>query len=66
MSSVGIPLLFSSRWGGVLMAMFALSLLLRIRIEEEMMLEAFGDTYREYRERTKMIIPYIFCVGGSH
>ena len=56
----GIALLFSSLWGGVLMAVSALSFLIRIPVEEEMLIEEFGDAYREYRKRTKKVIPYIY------
>ncbi len=34
--------------------------LIRIRVEEEMLIEEFGDAYLEYRKRTKMVIPYIY------
>ena len=38
----------------------AFSFLIRIRIEEEMLIEEFGDAYREYSDRTKMIVPFIY------
>ncbi len=34
-------------------------LLYRIHIEEKMLVEAFGDRYREYQKRTKRLIPFI-------
>jgi len=34
--------------------------LFRIKIEENMLIEKFGDEYREYMKDTKKIIPFIF------
>ena len=31
----------------------------RIRREEKLMLETFGDEYRQYMMRTKRLVPYI-------
>lgn len=56
----GFALFFSSLWGAVLMAISALFFLLRIRIEEEMLIKEFGDAYHEYREHTKRLIPYVY------
>jgi protein-S-isoprenylcysteine O-methyltransferase Ste14 len=35
-------------------------LLLRIEIEENMLVEAFGEEYREYQRNTKKLIPSIY------
>ncbi len=56
----GIALLFSSLWGAVLMAISAPLFLIRIRVEEEMLINEFGDAYLEYRDHTRKIIPYIY------
>jgi protein-S-isoprenylcysteine O-methyltransferase Ste14 len=32
----------------------------RIYVEEKVLLEQFGDRYREYMKRTKRLIPFIF------
>lgn len=32
----------------------------RVRHEEELMLEAFGDSYRRYMSRTKRVIPWLY------
>ena len=37
-----------------------LFLLVRIGIEEEMLLEEFGEEYIEYRKKTKRIIPFVY------
>ena len=60
MADFGFALFFSSLWGGVLMAISAPCFLLRIRIEEEMLIKEFGDAYHEYRKHTKKIIPYVY------
>ena len=39
---------------------FAAFFLLRVRKEENMMLENFGPAYRSYMQRTKRIVPYIY------
>ena len=32
----------------------------RLHFEEKMMIEAFGDEYREYMKRTKRLIPFLY------
>jgi len=39
---------------------WVLLLILRTSDEEKMLIEEFGDEYREYMKKTKMFIPYIF------
>jgi protein-S-isoprenylcysteine O-methyltransferase Ste14 len=39
---------------------FAAFFLLRVRKEENMMLENFGPAYRSYMQRTKRIVPFIY------
>jgi len=34
--------------------------LYRIGVEERMLIERFGDEYREYMKKTKKIIPFIY------
>ena len=41
----------------VFAALGALHLLLKIKREEKMMLEQFGDEYREYIKRTGRLLP---------
>jgi len=56
----GFALLFGSLWRAVLMAISAACFLLRIRAEEELLIEEFGDAYHEYRKHTKQLIPFIY------
>jgi protein-S-isoprenylcysteine O-methyltransferase Ste14 len=39
---------------------FGILYFLRVEKEERMMLQAFGDEYRAYMERTKRIIPHVY------
>jgi len=41
----------------VFVALGALNFLLRIQGEEKMMLQQFGDEYREYMKRTGRLLP---------
>jgi protein-S-isoprenylcysteine O-methyltransferase Ste14 len=56
----GFVLIFSSIYGVLFMAVGTIFLLLRIRIEEKMLIEAFGEDYKEYQKNTRRIIPYIY------
>lgn len=56
----GIPLIFSSLYGFLLMLCLIPLFLYRIRVEEKMLVERFGDEYREYVRRTKRLVPFIY------
>jgi protein-S-isoprenylcysteine O-methyltransferase Ste14 len=53
------PLIFSSLYGFLIMTVGIVFLLFRIRVEEKLLLEAFGEEYEEYRRHTKKLIPFI-------
>lgn len=57
--AISVPLYASSLYG--LLIMFALIpiFLNRIRIEERMLTDEFGDAYRTYMEATSKLIPFI-------
>ncbi len=57
---LGLALLFSSSYGFLLMLALVPLMLYRIRIEERMMIEKFGDAYQEYRRKTKALIPFVY------
>jgi len=57
---MGIPMFFSSLYGFFLMLGFIPFILYRIKIEENILLEKFGDEYRQYMKETKKIIPFIY------
>lgn len=56
----GFVLIFSSIYGVLFIAVGTIFLLFRIRTEERMLVEAFGEDYREYQRNTKKLIPYIY------
>ena len=56
----GIPLIFSSLYGFLITLALIPLVLYRITIEERMLLQRFGDEYREYMRRTKKLIPFIY------
>lgn len=60
MYGIGIPLIFTSFYGFLIMLMLIPLTLYRIGIEEKMLIEQFGDKYREYMTKTKKIIPFIY------
>ena len=56
----GAVSIFSSGYGILLVIIGAVFLLLRIKREEEMLVEAFGSDYEDYRRKTKRLIPHIY------
>jgi protein-S-isoprenylcysteine O-methyltransferase Ste14 len=58
--TIGIPLIFSSLCGLLFMLGLIPCILYRIGIEEKMLLEEFGDEYREYMKNTWKLIPFIY------
>jgi protein-S-isoprenylcysteine O-methyltransferase Ste14 len=58
--SIGIPLIFSNLYGFSLMLGLVPCFLYRIKIEESMLIEKFGNEHREYMKQTKKMIPSIF------
>jgi protein-S-isoprenylcysteine O-methyltransferase len=60
---LGLPLLFSSPRGFLVMLGLIPCFLYRIRIEEEMLVDAFGEEYREYRGDTWALLPRFLLSG---
>ena len=58
--NLGFALFFSSFYGLAVMIIANLFLVMRIQIEEKMLIEKFGKTYEEYIKKTYKLIPYIF------
>ena len=56
----GFVLIFSSIYGVLFIAVGTIFLLFRIRTEEKMLIEAFGEDYKEYQRNTKRLLPYIY------
>ena len=56
----GIPLIFSSLYGFLITLALVPLVLYRITIEERMLVQKFGDEYRDYMKKTKKIIPFLY------
>lgn len=58
--NIGFGVLFSSLYGVILLVIGCIFLIIRIEIEEKMLIGAFGQDYIDYRERTKKLIPLFY------
>ena len=58
--ALGWAITLSSLYGLVLMIIGLVFLLIRIEIEEKMLIGAFGEEYKDYQRNTKKLIPYIY------
>ena len=60
MVCIGLPV-YASSWVGVLIMSALIPLFLyRIRLEEKLLSEEYGDAYRTYVEATRKLIPFIY------
>ncbi len=57
---IGVPVYVSSLYGLLTMSALIPLLLNRIRIEERMLTDEFGDAHRTYKEATSKLIPFIY------
>ncbi len=57
---MGIPMFFSSLYGFLIMLCLIPLIFYRIKIEEKMLLNKFGEEYRDYMEKSKKLIPFVF------
>ncbi len=58
---LGLPLVVQSLWGLLASAALALPILwFRIGQEEALLLQAFGDQYTAYQDRSWRLIPFVF------
>ncbi len=60
MVCIGVPVYASSLYGLLFMSALLPLALNRIRIEERILTEEFGDAYRAYSEATSKLIPFIY------
>lgn len=57
---LGLPLVIQSPWGALSSAALVLPILwFRIRQEKALLLQAFGDAYSAYQERSWRLIPFV-------
>ncbi len=57
---IGMPIYVSSLNGFLILSLLIPIFLFRIKMEEEMLSEYFGDEYQVYRKTTKKLIPFIY------
>lgn len=57
--NLGFVLIFSSVYGTLIVLLASFFLLFRIEIEEKMLIDVFGEEYKEYKRKTKRLIPYV-------
>ena len=60
MVSIGVPVCVSSLYGLLIMVALIPLVLNRVRMEEKMLGDEFGDAYRAYQEATSKLIPFIY------
>ena len=57
---VALPVYSSSAWGFLILSLLIPIFLGRIRMEERLLTEQFGDEYREYKASTSKLIPFVY------
>lgn len=57
---VGIPVFVASLDGLLIMFLLVPIILYRIRMEERLLTEEFGDAYRAYQETTSKLLPFVY------
>ena len=60
MVCIGVPVYTSSLYGLLTMSALIPIILNRIRMEERLLSEEFGDAHRTYKEATSKLIPFIY------
>lgn len=58
--NLGFVVILSSIYGTVLVMVSSIFLLFRIEIEEKMLIDVFGEEYKEYKRKTKRLIPHLY------
>ena len=57
---MGLPVTAPSLYGFLILSLLIPIFLNRIRMEEELLTEEFGDAYRAYMETTRKLIPFVY------
>ena len=60
MRIIAIPLFLSSLYGLLSMSALIPFIFYRIRVEERMLIEEYGNEYRKYMENTRKLIPFVY------
>ena len=56
----GLPVYTTRGWGAVIMAALIPVFLIRIRLEERLLAEEFGEAWEAYCQRTAKIVPFLY------
>ena len=46
--------------GGVMLVLFSITIIIRLKDEERFLLKAFGDEYLNYKQKTKRVFPFLY------
>ena len=57
---MGVPVYAPSLYGFLILSLLIPIFLFRIKMEEDMLTEHFGDEYQAYRKATKKLIPFLY------
>jgi protein-S-isoprenylcysteine O-methyltransferase Ste14 len=57
---MGAPVYAPSLYGFLILSLLIPIFLFRIKIEEDMLTERFGDEYQAYRRATKKLVPFLY------
>ena len=57
---LGVPLYAASLKGALVLSLLIPIILYRIKMEEEMLTEYFGEEYQAYQKSTKKLIPFLY------
>jgi protein-S-isoprenylcysteine O-methyltransferase Ste14 len=57
---VGAPVYAPSLYGFLVLSLLIPIVLNRIRMEEEILVEEFGDAYQAYKKATRKLIPFVY------
>ena len=57
---MGVPVYAPSLYGFLVLSLLIPIFLNRIRMEEKLLTEEFGDAYRAYKETTRKLIPFVY------
>jgi protein-S-isoprenylcysteine O-methyltransferase Ste14 len=58
--NLGFAIIFSSIYGTLIVLLASTFLFFRMDIEEKMLINVFGEEYKEYKKSTKRLIPHIY------
>lgn len=58
--SFGVPVFVWTLYGFLILAGLVPLVLHRIKLEEKMLIEEYGDTYRKYMESTGKLLPFVY------